>query len=513
MKDINQAAAEKVIKDRKVAEIEMARELWKLYDETPDLINTLRELVKIGGTYLDTIWPKVATTEQIMEPAVVDRQTGQVTKEALTVLPMTYFHNKELKVLEVFGNDAGVLANNAQTALANFKSHIDKLDPAKPNDAGTKWWDMGRIGSFFRGFGAACEVLHGHLDGDPETDAAVKGFNALNEARQSWRNFTSDAFNKAYRSRRNRTQDERNGDGKLPQFLIDELIFFTPTRAAKPAASVVTGITLFELAGQSAIKKYCAMLGLPIGADISGTTTDSIFGIYWIISQGENKAKYMDLIDKVDKNMPLLLLTPMIQMVAQYHHSVADCACALSLNDIIDFKAGVYESLLPIDIDKMFEKNKDGSHGKELPLLNIATDQYWHPNGSHADAVYKILAKYTKALGLQLIYGDQHGPHGGYAMDANDWLEWKYIARMGRFQKWDPITKKHMVDQNDQPVPDLERDYMRFNRARDGVAWLYPNLLDTPNGCYSKEQIDAIWSAARVYALASPFAIDKGKKQ
>jgi hypothetical protein len=87
----------------------------------------------------------------------------------------------------------------------------------------------------------------------------------------------------------------------------------------------------------STVKKIDKAFGLPVGADISGTTGDSIFFI-------ERLARLCNI-----PYDPLYQLLALATLVAARHHAVLESALTLTLNNIITYKIGFYKSLLPSD--------------------------------------------------------------------------------------------------------------------------------------------------------------------
>jgi hypothetical protein len=92
------------------------------------------------------------------------------------------------------------------------------------------------------------------------------------------------------------------------------------------------GISIFILADTSIVNKINRAYGLVQGADISGTTTDSIYFIKRFGGDGLD---------------PAYQLLPLATIVAGGHHSLLEVALSLSLNSVVDYKIGFYTSLLP----------------------------------------------------------------------------------------------------------------------------------------------------------------------
>jgi len=82
----------------------------------------------------------------------------------------------------------------------------------------------------------------------------------------------------------------------------------------------------------SNVLKIDRMFGLLVGADISGTTADTVFALETIGADYLTAAYYM---------------LPLATIVYKNHHSMLEVALALTLNGVIDYDIGFYESLMP----------------------------------------------------------------------------------------------------------------------------------------------------------------------
>lgn len=96
------------------------------------------------------------------------------------------------------------------------------------------------------------------------------------------------------------------------------------------------------------------LYGLPRGATISGTTTDHMFTIFDVLAHLEGRRResgMADLLRLMYKYMPYMVLTPLVQMVSQFHHALLETCAALSLNDLISYHVGYYKTILPPEAD------------------------------------------------------------------------------------------------------------------------------------------------------------------
>ncbi len=106
------------------------------------------------------------------------------------------------------------------------------------------------------------------------------------------------------------------------------------------------GIRRYILEPRSTTRKIDLVFGLPPGADISGTTADSIF--------------FMESVDSFLRTVggpraaahnlgPMLQLLAPATMVALGHHTVLESALTLTLNGIINYSIGYYSTMMPSD--------------------------------------------------------------------------------------------------------------------------------------------------------------------
>jgi len=100
--------------------------------------------------------------------------------------------------------------------------------------------------------------------------------------------------------------------------------------------------------------KIDTLFGLGQGADISGTTADSIFFIEHVnrfiaeaVAHGGGPDDLAEAQAALYYLGDLLMLLPMATMVCQGHHAVLEIALTLTLNNYTDYAIGQYTSLIP----------------------------------------------------------------------------------------------------------------------------------------------------------------------
>jgi hypothetical protein len=123
---------------------------------------------------------------------------------------------------------------------------------------------------------------------------------------------------------------------------------------------IARGVDRFQLAEKSVVGILDKTFGLEVkGADVSGTTTDSIYALKYAL---QAPVCYEDL--------GLLMLLPIATMVQAGHHALLECAYPLSRWGYIQYQVGYYESLVPIK-----GKCGDNARGKVRTALSKLKDE------------------------------------------------------------------------------------------------------------------------------------------
>ncbi len=400
---------------REVRDLLLARRLWEAYEKDTEMIGAIRSLIRAGVEHL---------TERILP----DFAGAEIQK----------FLNDECDGLDIWEGKKQTVAM------------VKDLGNKQPS-----WWNLGKCGGFLRLYGTAIEWFRNHLDdgirpfeedkrrdgkptpvservqaweaesrkirrtpalqGQPWDSTLRSELDFLENGRDQWRKkvakkggqYTGDPFNK----KKFRLRDSVKGRSVPKEYRGIVICPYDPIWH--------TGITLFKLKQESTIRKIDALFGLPEGADISGTTTDHAYGIFYCLYSLEQKAKAGSIpqstVDRVNKRLPLVLLTPLIQMIAEYHHSMLESATALSLNDLIDYKIGFYTSLLPLEWDS-----------------NTRTTTQWRSNLDITNKVRRLLQESEAAATHMVVFEGANHDHSlaGYALDYSDAEEVKKFKKM-----------------------------------------------------------------------------------
>jgi hypothetical protein len=176
------------------------------------------------------------------------------------------------------------------------------------------------------------------------------------------------------------------------------------------------GVDKFRFGDQSVIGAIDRTFGAePTGADVSGTTTDSIYAVKYAVLGSAFDPEHMYAFKHApkgspfDKHLHLLMLLPVATMVPAGHHSLIECAYPLSRWSYIDYHIGYYDTLVPTNCT-----GKDGEAlGKALAAFPAEANKlhalvYRNKmgqevgllmEGDHEIGLFKPLARLRSAYG------------------------------------------------------------------------------------------------------------------
>jgi hypothetical protein len=150
---------------------------------------------------------------------------------------------------------------------------------------------------------------------------------------------------------------------------------------ARLVEGVDPGLLRFTLDPKSSIMQIDKMFGLKRGADISGTTADTVFGLETLMHsfhagahQGKKQWKDKDVAKWMEDALrikEILYLLPLATMGAQAHHTILECAFTLSINDYIDYSIGMYTTLVPKHWDLAFWDKTHPHHKANAPITQL----------------------------------------------------------------------------------------------------------------------------------------------
>ena len=193
--------------------------------------------------------------------------------------------------------------------------------------------------------------------------------------------------------------------------------------------SLAGGISILRPAESSVSLKLDRVFGLMPGATISGTTTDLMF--------------FMDTFASSDPD-PIYYLAAVAGIVSQGHHTILEVALPLAFNGWIDYKIGLYSTLLPEGKGKNRPETKHTATSKIRRILKAYENN---------DMNNRILVYYKSSN----VYGgcfkfDKHDINFKTLAAAND----KSVNQMkGYFQ--------HEWPSRDEVVKWIKVHYPKFN--------------------------------------------------
>jgi len=160
------------------------------------------------------------------------------------------------------------------------------------------------------------------------------------------------------------------------------------------------GVDKFNFAEQSVMGALDRTFGLAIkGADVSGTTTDSMYALKYACEACSESQHYN-----------LLMLLPIATMVPAGHHSLIECAYPLSRWNHIDYHVGYYDTLVPTKCA-----------GGDKSVLASALSAF----NAEADKIHV------------LVYRDAFGQQKGLQMEGKEEIdEFKRLAKVLSAYGW-----------------------------------------------------------------------------
>lgn len=286
--------------DRAVLEVELCKELYAVYNSQP-IIGEIREII-------------ATAFESVVGHVLLPGKYAGATNEAV----------KEGKILQVFVNHGGGQPT-ASDLGEKCKAIIQKWQSWQAVDCS----DLSRL------IGSVLEQCKG-------------------AAGENWGGFT-DQYSKYKPDEFYKNNPAQAGRSRTPN---ESLVSFTAphSKSGRDAGLdarvmirnssgdvVGSGIGPFRLMPHSTVRKIDIAFGLPEGADISGTTSDSI-----IVNQLTARfAKATSALPEppLPSTSKLLQLLPLVTMISHGHHTLLESALTLTLFGVCEYQIGFYTSL------------------------------------------------------------------------------------------------------------------------------------------------------------------------
>ncbi len=385
-------------------EFSMAKNLCDYFDTEGTLLR--QNVVDITGVALGLL-------DDLNE--LFKENSGIKTYEKIEEVCMkVYFGEKNLSIFNRPVDDSTYRLQLYDNGGDNTDAIVDIVTPAvkewkeNVNDLSTK-----ECGEVVRLFAGLCEAVYDPSDNRSVDLGALIGlkikktdgteliefgeFCGLRAAYRTteWGNY---AFSRESRQRDNffksggtvNAQGEfRAGGSTIPQNpTIAKSCGFIGAQVAETLGldkTSITGVSMNRLKQGSVTRGIDHLLGLPEGADVSGTTSDSIFTIETLCNMIYGGPKGYDM---------NILLLPVAAIVSGYHHTTLECGLALSINGYINYAPGFYTTL----------QNDD--------MLKAASGA----------AIQAILKEFEEKHNHVLIYGDTEVT-GCYKLASDDKIE------------------------------------------------------------------------------------------
>ncbi len=310
-KGLTNAQITQYTQDRAELEVAMCQELLEIYN-THEILEPLRQTI---GTAFENVRYLVIGAPGGPKPPPPPE--ADITKEAV----------KEGKILQVFAKHAHgpFLPGELQDSLAEVAG---------------KWtaWDAGDCSDLSRFMGSILEQKEAKVDA-PAFDPIRSKF----KPDEFYKNLEkptpkvpvvsrSRTFDTSYSGKAPTTHSQAGRQAGLGK----RLIVTVHGQAGK------AGIDPFRLLETSTVRKIDLAFGLPEGADISGTTSDSI-----IINRlvGQFNASIPEEL-KTPGTTKLLQLLPLVTMISYGHHALVESALTLTLFGFCNYRIGFYTTLL-----------------------------------------------------------------------------------------------------------------------------------------------------------------------
>ena len=174
-------------------------------------------------------------------------------------------------------------------------------------------------------------------------------------------------------------------------------------RSIEPGSSILSWST---------VRKIDNAFGLPVGADISGTTADSLFFT-------ERFARRCKI-----RYDPIYQLLPMATLVSARHHALLEVALTMTLNKVIAYGIGFYSSLYPAgDIENLYQ------HPARGKIKSMLCKYEKHDFNNHMLVYFD-----PEKRGMEEI-------QGGYLFDnEGERTQFKELATTGKEFMWRFVT-------------------------------------------------------------------------
>ncbi len=353
MRIINHAEVTHYTRVRTAIETDLAKDLYQNFD-SPPIINTLREVVSLA---VENMYYFINYTPG-----------GLYDKETKNLVVFKRYHN----------------LGDGQRGLKNLLDHWRE-------------WSASDCSDIIRLLAAVLEEPHKGLkvgpDEKPDFSDNVKDFATFkpegvfydmgketkNIESWRWRVKPEDAPKKP-----SFTEPPKHVSAGRKQIDVERMVVHGERGKA------FYGIQDRVLMPKSTVRKIDIAFGLPQGADISGTTADSIIVVNRVNTFFEACGQH------VLGGLPeaVIQLLPLVTMVSLGHHTLLEAALTLTMHGFITYRIGFYSTLMP-RTDKRKGLDESASGNMQRAMKNAESNKsnkhflcYFH-NGKYQARLYE----------------------------------------------------------------------------------------------------------------------------
>lgn len=331
MKTLKDYETRNALRDKEQNELEMAKALCTIFEGSPEIMGPIRlackgaleQILELTTTLGDAI-PMLCANERFLkvwnrsDPAKVSMDAlksaadsyADVATIAAKVAPV------KVKLQEILKAVATLSVSDCGDVVRLFGTLVEDLATlAAGKLTGTKLGQCDKTGLTPA---KAAAVKFTKLGGMPLVE--------WESIRASYRTpWNGTPFDAEHRTRRKEVW-------RVDQAIINSL---DPT-IQNGVKQGLAGNTMHTLNQGSTVRAIDLLFGLPQGADISGTTADTVFALETLLTLCAPNQRRM-----------LCLLLPLVGMVPEYHHTTLEVALTLTMNDVVTYAPGFYTTLYP----------------------------------------------------------------------------------------------------------------------------------------------------------------------
>jgi hypothetical protein len=324
-------AVQRMIREKQELEVSLAWELLAVFNETKSLIGWYRHAVERALAEMLTVSYTDEKMTKLSEAGEAVKQAIDAEKAAMKLLTRVL----PGEVPPTRKSDNTFATNPRATVSADVKEPKDLLNLLKDVDT----FDAQDCSDVVRLYGAFVEKA-GPKKIKTCIEKAEADYEKLEKARKSGQKGINtewyDVWNQDWKDKDKKAKFGRHRDRVPTQY--EDVMSKKRSQLLSVQEFLISfkgGQSIWQLKETSTIGKIDSWLGLVPAADISGTTTDTIFFIQRFFGQM--------FLGEVDK---MFYMLPLATIVAGAHHSTLEVALPLSQNGLLDYSIGKYSSLM-----------------------------------------------------------------------------------------------------------------------------------------------------------------------